>query len=145
MAFGFRGGYDSGHALRHAPSHHTGGTVMNMGFVNVLILAMAFAATLPMQSEAGENASPKAAHPAKGKTLFIKHCAGCHGVQGKGDGYKLLGPDPANLTAPATRKKSDRALLATIHEGKPNMPSWKGLLSERDIRNVLAYIRTLPH
>ena len=31
---------------------------MNMGFVNVLILAMAFAATLPMQSEAGENASP---------------------------------------------------------------------------------------
>jgi mono/diheme cytochrome c family protein len=29
--------------------------------------------------------------------------------------------------------------------GAPNMPSWKGLLSERDIRNVLAYIRTLPH
>ena len=117
---------------------------MNMGFVKVLIVAIAFAVALPMQSEAGENAPPKAAHPAKGKTLFIKHCAGCHGVQGKGDGYKLLGPDPANLTAPATRKKSDRALLATIHEGKPNMPSWKGLLSERDIRNVLAYIRTLP-
>ena len=117
---------------------------MNMGFVKVLIVAIAFAAALPIQSEAGENASPKAAHPAKGKTLFIKHCAGCHGVEGKGDGYKLLGPDPANLTAPATRKKPDSALLATIHEGKPNMPSWKGLLSERDIRNVLAYIRTLP-
>ena len=145
MAFGFRGRYDSGHALRQALSHHTGGTVMNMGFVKVLIVAIAFAVALPMQSEAGENAPPKAAHPAKGKTLFIKHCAGCHGVQGKGDGYKLLGPDPANLTAPATRKKSDRTLLATIHEGKPNMPSWKGLLSERDIRNVLAYIRTLPH
>ena len=118
---------------------------MKVGFASVvLIVAMAVVAAVPTQSVAGDNASPKAAHPAKGKTLFIKYCAGCHGVQGKGDGYKLLGPDPANLQAPATQKKSDSALLATIHEGKPNMPSWKGLLSERDIRNVLAYIRTLP-
>ena len=116
---------------------------MNVGFVKALIVAMAVA--IPVQSEAGDHVSPKAAPPAKGKTLFIKYCAGCHGAQGKGDGYKLLGPDPANLTAPATQNKSDSTLLATIHEGKPNMPSWKGLLSERDIRNVLAYIRTLPH
>lgn len=117
---------------------------MKMGFVRMLIAAMAVVAAGPTQSGAGDNTAPKAAHPAKGKTLFIKHCAGCHGVQGKGDGYKLLGPDPANLTAPATKNKSDSALLATIHEGKPNMPSWKGLLSDRDVRNVLAYIRTLP-
>ena len=31
----------------------------------------------------------------------------------------------------------------TIHEGNPNMPSWKGRLSEQDSRAVLAYIRTL--
>jgi mono/diheme cytochrome c family protein len=118
---------------------------MNVGFIGALIVAITMVAAAPAQSGASENTAPKAADPAKGKTLFIKHCAGCHGTQGKGDGYKLLGPDPANLTAPATRKKSDSALLTTIHEGKPNMPSWKGLLSERDIQNVLAYIRTLPH
>jgi len=55
------------------------------------------------------------------------------------------GPIPQISRHRRPEKKSDRALLATIHEGKPNMPSWKGLLSERDIRNVLAYIRTLPH
>jgi len=78
-----------------------------------------------------------------GKQIFTRHCAGCHGPQGKGDGYLLLGPDPANLTRPATKNKSDAALLTTIHEGKPNMPSWKVRLSEEDSRAVLAYIRTL--
>jgi mono/diheme cytochrome c family protein len=80
---------------------------------------------------------------AKGKTVFVRHCAGCHGQAGRGDGYRLLGPEPANLTRPATKKKSDAALLATIHEGKPNMPSWKVRLSKEESRAVLAYIRTL--
>ena len=88
-------------------------------------------------------ADPSPARMERGKTLFIKHCAGCHGAQGKGDGYQLLGPDPANLTASATKKKSDKALLNTIHEGKSIMPSWKVRLSEQDSRDVLAYIRTL--
>lgn len=118
---------------------------MKIGFVGMLIAAMAGVAAGPTHSGAGDNPAPKAAPSAKGKTLFIKYCAGCHGPEGKGDGYKLLGADPANLTAPETKKKSDSALLATIHEGKPNMPSWKGRLSDRDIQNVLAYIRTLPH
>jgi len=79
----------------------------------------------------------------RGKTLFVRNCAGCHGPQGKGDGYRILGPDPANLTAPSTRKKSDADLLKTIHDGKPNMPAWKVLLSEKQSRDVLAYVRTL--
>lgn len=116
---------------------------MNQGSVRVLIVLMAFACGAPVQSDATGKADSKPGNLAKGKILFVKYCAGCHGPQGKGDGYKLLGPDPANLTAPSTTKKSDSALLATIHEGKPNMPSWKGRLSDRDIRNVLAYIRTL--
>lgn len=80
---------------------------------------------------------------ASGKTIFSKHCAGCHGPQGKGDGYMMLGPDPANLTKPSTTKKSDATLLHTIHEGKPYMPSWKAHLSEEESQAVLAYIRTL--
>lgn len=80
----------------------------------------------------------------RGKTLFIKYCTGCHGPQGGGDGYKLLGgPDPANLTSPSTRKKSDADLLKTIHEGKPNMPPWNFRLSEEEMGDVLGYVRTL--
>ncbi len=81
---------------------------------------------------------------ARGKTLFVKYCTGCHGPEGRGDGYKLLhGPDPANLTSPATRKKSDTELLKTIHEGKPNMPPWNVRLSKKEGSDVLAYVRTL--
>ena len=90
-------------------------------------------------------AEPKAesGDVARGKTLFVRNCAGCHGPQGAGDGYRLLGPDPANLTSPSTTKKSDADLLKTIHDGKPNMPAWKVLLSEEQSRDVLAYVRTL--
>ncbi|MBH0178408.1 MAG: cytochrome c [Nitrospira sp.] len=97
------------------------------------------------QSEAygQEVAGSDPARIAKGKNVYVKYCAGCHGAEGDGGGYKLLGADPANLTSPSMKKKSDAALLKTIHEGKPNMPSWKVRLSEQDGRAVLAYIRTL--
>ena len=79
----------------------------------------------------------------RGKTLFARNCAGCHGPEGGGDGYRLLGQDPANLTSPSTGRKSDAELLKTIHDGKPNMPAWRGSLSEKQSRDVLAYVRTL--
>ena len=112
--------------------------------IRMLVLWVTFISGAPLQSHAADKVAPTTGNLAKGKALYTKHCAGCHGPQGKGDGYKLLGPDPANLTAPSTEKQSDADLLATIHEGKPNMPSWKGLLSERDLRQILAYVRTLP-
>lgn len=37
----------------------------------------------------------------------------------------------------------DAAILATIHEGRPNMPSWQSRLSDEESRDVLAYVRTL--
>ena len=92
---------------------------------------------------APKEADSSSADQTKGKRIFTQYCAGCHGPEGKGDGYVLLGPEPANLTRPATKAKSDAAMLQTIHEGKPNMPTWKVRLSESESRAVLAYIRTL--
>ncbi len=113
--------------------------------VSIVMIIVACVGWSGMPSDASGAAGTETPENPKGKRIFSRHCAGCHGAEGKGDGYKLLGPDPANLTAPATRKKPDSALLTTIHEGKPNMPSWKGILSDHDIQSVLAYIRTLPH
>ncbi|HSB44898.1 MAG TPA: cytochrome c [Nitrospira sp.] len=84
----------------------------------------------------------KSGDVARGKTLFVRNCAGCHGSQGKGDGYRILGADPADLTSPSITKKSDADLLKTIHDGKPNMPAWNVHLSEDQSRDVLAYVRT---
>ena len=60
----------------------------------------------------------------------------------EGDGQRLLGPDPADLTSASTTKKSNAGLLRTIHGGKRNMPVWKPLMAEEDVEDVLA-IRSL--
>lgn len=79
----------------------------------------------------------------KGRQIFQKYCAGCHGPQGQGDGYKLLGPAPADLTTRLTQQKDDEDLLKVLHTGKPNMPAWNIELTAMDRQNVLAYIRSL--
>lgn len=81
----------------------------------------------------------------KGKRLYEEHCIGCHGRGGKGDGYRLFSPPPADLTSLSTQKKLDADLLKTIHEGRPNtvMGAWKWVLSDEEAREVLAYVRSL--
>lgn len=79
----------------------------------------------------------------KGKRIFQKYCLACHGREGTGDGYRMLGADPANLASRQTQEKSDEDLLESIHEGQSMMPPWKDRLSNEDRRRVLAYIRSL--
>lgn len=106
---------------------------------SLVVLMMGILPSIAFPNDGDEKINARS----KGKQLFARYCAGCHGPDGKGDGYKLLGPDPANLTRPAMKSKSDAALLNTIHEGKTNMPSWNVRLSDTDSRAVLAYVRTL--
>jgi mono/diheme cytochrome c family protein len=98
---------------------------------------------VPGFSNAAQDIQPDDQDLIRGKKIFMKYCSACHGASGHGEGYRLLGPDPADLTSQATRQQSDADLLRTIHEGKPNMPVWKYRFSQRDSRNVLAYIRSL--
>ncbi len=115
------------------------GNVIMGSIVSVALISMAGPCAIGAQPEADSRSDDEV----RGKMIFARHCAGCHGPEGKGDGYMMLGPDPANLTKPSTAQKSDTALLQTIHEGKPNMPSWKRRLSDEESRAVLAYIRML--
>ncbi len=79
----------------------------------------------------------------KGRQIFHRYCASCHGAKGEGDGYRLLGPDPADLTSPVIQKKADEDLLKSIHQGKLNMPTWNIKLTPVERESVLDYIRTL--
>ena len=116
---------------------------MDKIFIKMVIGLAAIIVGSQLVIAAPKEADSPSADRADGKRIFTRYCAGCHGPEGKGDGYLLLGPEPANLTRLATKTKPDVALLNTIHEGKPNMPSWKARLSEKESRAVLAYIRTL--
>ena len=81
----------------------------------------------------------------KGKALYMKHCAVCHGPSGLGDGYLLFDPPVADLTSPAIQGKSDDELWHSVHDGVSNtaMGTWKFVLSDREISLVLAYVRSL--
>lgn len=97
---------------------------------------------LPVFANAERDVRPTAQDLVRGKRIFVKYCSSCHGPSGRGDGYRLLGPSPADLTASATRQQADEDHLKTIHEGKPNMPAWKLRLSKKDSMDVLNYIRS---
>jgi cytochrome c6 len=80
-------------------------------------------------------ASPAAA----GKVVFTSYCQGCHGVKGEG---KVPGT-PVFSAAWQKKEASDAPLLAAITNGKGRMPAYKTRLSEQQVKDVLAYVRTL--
>jgi mono/diheme cytochrome c family protein len=110
---------------------------IGVGLLGVVVMMHALSTAAETQAGAAKGDAQK------GKILFVKYCTGCHGTGGQGDGYRLLGPSPADLTAPSTDARSDAELLKTIHEGKPNMPAWRFRFTAAESQDVLAYVRTL--
>jgi len=100
-----------------------------------------------------------AADLAKGKETFKMICSTCHGEGGKGDGPggQGLQPPPRDFTqgdfkfdANKNGKTGEDAdLHAVIHDGaaayggSPLMTPWGGTLTDADIDNVIAVIRSL--
>ena len=81
-----------------------------------------------------------------GKAIFSQNCSVCHGAGGNGQGIGASGmsPPPANFTDPEFWKnKTDTFLAHVISNGIGQMPGWSESLSPDQIRDVIAYIKTL--
>lgn len=79
-----------------------------------------------------------AADPNKGAELYAKHCVACHGASGISDI-----PGAPNFSKSEGLMSPDPVLLTSIRSGKASMPAYRGVLSDQDILNVIAYLRTL--
>lgn len=83
---------------------------------------------------------------AEGAKIFKTNCETCHGPQGYGDGPigESLSPKPQNL-AELQAVVADDYLYWRIAEGSPgtSMPPWKNILTEEQIWQIVAFIRTL--
>lgn len=79
-----------------------------------------------------------AANPVAGKKVFDDNCASCHGA----DGVAVMAGVP-NFAKGERMEKPDAVLLKTISGGLNVMPAWKGVISDTDQADALAYARTL--
>lgn len=74
----------------------------------------------------------------KGRQLFAAHCAVCHGQAGRS-----VMPGAPSFDRGEGLLRPDFTLLAAIRAGRNAMPAYQGILADRDILDVIAYLRTL--
>lgn len=81
-----------------------------------------------------------------GKRLYQRHCASCHGPQGKGDGgMALSGGTPSDLTDDTWDYGStDGEIFVSIRDGvSSDMLAYKDKLDEKQIWQVVNFIRSI--
>ncbi len=95
-------------------------------------------------------AQPKSnGDPTKGKEIFDRICLGCHGPGG--NGYDAGGTGTAIGKKAFLAQVSDGFIRTTIKEGRSNTrmrgfqgPAGLADLSDEEIDNIIAYLRTAP-
>jgi mono/diheme cytochrome c family protein len=104
--------------------------------------------TWPPGSDVKAGASP-------GEKVFAKHCAVCHGPDGKGNGPAApsMKPRPRDFTAGEYKYKTtaqgspptDGDLVAVVKQGliASGMPYFSDVLSDDEIRDVVRHIKSL--
>jgi cytochrome c6 len=80
----------------------------------------------------------QAADVSRGRSTYTTHCAVCHGA----DGNPVM-PGAPNFRRMESLMRPDMQLLVSIRQGKGTMPGFFGVLRDRDILDVVAYLRTL--
>jgi high-affinity iron transporter len=101
--------------------------------------------TIPAEF-AGKTNPLGAESAAAGAEIFKNNCTACHGEQGHGDGPAgaALNPAPRNLPELASTVGDDY-LFWRVSVGKlgTSMVGWSGILTDDQIWQVVAFIRTL--
>ncbi len=89
-----------------------------------------------------------------GRQVYEQHSAGCHGKEGKGQpgdwrvkrANGMYPPPPLDDSAHAWHHATP-VLRKAIEEGSPpgmgDMPPWKGKLTDRQIDDLIVYIKSL--
>jgi mono/diheme cytochrome c family protein len=102
---------------------------IRIGFTLVAILAATTVTTAFAQGSGADN--------------FKAKCAMCHGLDGLANSPagKVMKVPPFN--SPELIKASDADLIAATKNGKGKMTGYAGKLTDAQIKDVVAYIRTL--
>ena len=82
--------------------------------------------------------SAQAADVFNGKEVYEMHCQTCHGVDGSS-----VEPGIPDFTRGESLMAPDSELFERLWDGMAHMPSYRGMIDDSDLRDVIAYVRTL--
>ncbi|MEO5331736.1 MAG: cytochrome c [Magnetococcus sp. YQC-5] len=102
-----------------------------------MIFFLLFAGMLPLGIQ-----SVQAGNPFAGQQIYARYCQTCHGPKGRGH---LAGtPDFSWRGMPNNGLGTlDQTLATRILNGKNTCPSFRGILDEGAVMNVITHLRTL--
>lgn len=84
------------------------------------------------------NTPSYASDTANGSKIYSTHCIACHGTSG----ISVM-VDTPNFSKGEGLLVPDTSLLFSIKNGKNAMPGYQGILTDSEILDVIAYLRTL--
>ena len=78
-----------------------------------------------------------------GADTYKAKCAMCHGADGLGATPAGKAMKATSFKSPESIKASDADLIAITKSGKGKMPAYTGKLTDPQIKDAVAYVRTL--
>jgi cytochrome c len=111
----------------------------------MICAAMAGGGTVLAQTPAKKAPAANAAAVGRGKSLFQQKCSVCHYDTSE---QKKIGPGLKGLAKRGTfsvngNKITDDSLKSWIENGDQLMPPFKDVLEEAQVKDVIAYVKTL--
>lgn len=139
---------DSGLRSFHAYINHFASTTITQIFTQILIPVEKEAITVKHSLKlavlvATIMAVPGALAQGPGASIYKGKCEMCHGAHGKAStstGKMMHAP---SFKKSSIKNAPDSKLESIIKNGKNKMPAFKNKLSDKQIKQVVAYIRTL--
>lgn len=128
---------------------HRGGNVKPkywvLGIAAFAAAGIVFAQDPPAKTTPKKTSASKGGSTAKGKDVFEQKCAMCHFADSD---QKKIGPGLKGISKRGTfsvngNKVTDENLKNWIENGDSLMPPFKDALEDQQIKDVIAYVKTL--
>ncbi len=110
-----------------------------MKYIFVLLVLIA---SLGSRFTEARSKVPNAVNPQSAAASYKKHCASCHGKDGRSKTFKAKLNHARNLTdAEWQDRVSDERIFNSIMNGKGKMPGYSKKLSEQQIDALVPFVR----
>jgi cytochrome c6 len=104
---------------------------MCKGILGLLLCAAFAGLAVPVKAQTG------------GEALYKSKCVACHGADGKGETAVGKANKVRELGSADVQKQSDEDIAEIISKGKGKMPAYSKSLKPEQIKDLVAFVRSL--